>query len=52
MRVEVEGYEVLEKVVTKSGNGGHLSVPIAWLGRRCKVILLEDADQSIQAGSA
>mgnify|MGYP000855883823 CR=1 FL=1 len=49
MRVEIEGYEVLEKVVTKSGNGGHLSVPIAWLGCRCKVILLDPSNCALQS---
>ena len=35
------GYEMLEKDVTKSGNSGRIYVPIQWIGKKVKVILLE-----------
>jgi len=44
IKMEITGYQVLEKRVMKHGNGAHLLVPVAWVGRRCKIILLEDAD--------
>ncbi|MDP2934803.1 MAG: DUF2080 family transposase-associated protein [bacterium] len=42
-RVEVQlfGYEMLEKQVNKSGNSGRVYVPVDWVGKRVKVILLE-----------
>ncbi len=41
MKIEVEGYEALEKVVTASGNSGRIYAPSAWIGKRVKLILLE-----------
>ena len=37
----IEGYEVLEKTVVKSGNSGAAPVPKSWRGKRVKVVLLE-----------
>src|SRR5665647_1206942 len=36
IKMEITGYQVLEKRVMKHGNGAHLLVPVAWVGRRCK----------------
>lgn len=47
MKMEIEGYQAIEKTAIKHGNGAHILVPLAWVGRRCKVILLEDADQPL-----
>lgn len=41
MRVEVEGYEAIEKIVKPGGNSGRVYVPIDWLDCRVKVIRLE-----------
>jgi CO/xanthine dehydrogenase Mo-binding subunit len=35
------GYEMLEKEVTKSGNSGRVYVPIDWIGKTVKIILIE-----------
>jgi len=35
------GYEILEKKVTKSGNSGRVYVPVEWIGKKVKIILLE-----------
>jgi len=44
-RKEVEcvliGYELLEKEVAKSGNSGRVYVPIDWIGKKVKIILIE-----------
>ena len=41
MRVEVEGYEAIEKIVKPAGNSGRVYVPIDWLTCRVKIIRLE-----------
>ena len=41
MRIEIAGYEVLEKTATKTGCTAHVTVPIGWLGKKVKVVLLE-----------
>ena len=41
MRVEVEGYEAIEKIVKPGGNSGRVYVPIDWLNCRVKVIRLD-----------
>lgn len=35
------GFEMLEKQVTKSGNSGRVYVPVEWIGKRVKIILVE-----------
>lgn len=40
-KIQLEGYEMLEKQVNKSGNSGRVYVPIEWVGKRVKIILIE-----------
>ena len=39
-KIQLTGYEMLEKQVNKSGNSGRVYVPIEWIGKRVKIILL------------
>ena len=41
VKLELTGYEMLEKLVNRSGNSGRVYVPIEWIGKRVKVILIE-----------
>lgn len=40
-KIELTGYEMLEKTVNKSGNSGRVYVPIEWVNKKVKIILLE-----------
>lgn len=40
-KIQLSGYEMLEKQVNKSGNSGRVYVPVEWIGKRVKVVLLE-----------
>lgn len=40
-RIQLTGFEMLEKQVNKSGNSGRVYVPVEWIGKRVKVVLLE-----------
>lgn len=40
-KIQLSGFEMLEKQVNKSGNSGRVYVPIEWIGKRVKIILLE-----------
>ena len=40
-KIQLTGYEMLEKKVNKSGNSGRVYVPIEWIGKTVKIILLE-----------
>ena len=40
-KIQLSGFEMLEKQVNKSGNSGRVYVPVEWIGKRVKVILLE-----------
>ena len=40
-RIQVTGFEMLEKQVNQSGNSGRVYVPIEWVGKRVKIILVE-----------
>ncbi|HLC96412.1 MAG TPA: DUF2080 family transposase-associated protein [Candidatus Nanoarchaeia archaeon] len=39
--IRLTGFEMLEKRVNKSGNSGRVYVPVEWIGKRVKVVLLE-----------
>ncbi len=41
VKLELIGYEMLEKQVNKSGNSGRVYVPIEWIGKKVKIILIE-----------
>jgi len=40
-KIELTGFEMLEKKVNKSGNSGRVYVPIEWIGKKVKIILVE-----------
>ena len=40
-KIQLTGFEMLEKQVNKSGNSGRVYVPVEWIGKRVKVVLLE-----------
>ena len=40
-KIELTGYEMLEKQVRKSGNSGRVYVPIGWISKKVKIILIE-----------
>ena len=38
---QIDGYEVIIKTVTDAGSSGKLYVPVAWIGKKVKVIRTE-----------
>jgi len=40
-KIQLTGFEMIEKQVNKSGNSGRVYVPVEWIGKRVKVVLLE-----------
>ena len=40
-KIKLMGFEMLEKQVNKSGNSGRVYVPVEWVGKKVKIILLE-----------
>lgn len=41
MKIEMEGYEVVEKKAVKGGNSARIYVPKKWEGKRVKAVLIE-----------
>lgn len=41
MKIEIEGYGVVEKTAVKGGNSARIYVPKQWEGKKVKAILLE-----------
>jgi len=41
VKIQLTGFEVIEKPVNKSGNSGRVYVPAEWIGKKVKVILIE-----------
>jgi len=46
IRVTIEGYEVVEKVVKGSGSSGRVYLPKSWIGKKVKIILIEPVDNT------
>lgn len=40
-KIQLSGFEMLEKQVNKSGNSGRVYVPVEWIGKKVKIILIE-----------
>ena len=40
-KIQLTGYEMLEKRVSRSGDSGRVYVPANWIGKRVKIILVE-----------
>lgn len=40
-KIQLTGFEMLEKQVNQSGNSGRVYVPVEWVEKRVKIILIE-----------
>ncbi len=40
-KIQLTGFEMLEKQVNQSGNSGRIYVPVEWIGKRVKIVLIE-----------
>jgi putative transposon-encoded protein len=45
MEVNTSAFQVIDKTVRSIGNSGGVLVPKKWVGRRVKVLLLEEVDE-------
>ena len=41
MKIEVVAYQVIEKIVKSGENSGRVYVPVDWIGKRVKILLVE-----------
>jgi putative transposon-encoded protein len=41
MKIEMMGYEVVEKVAMPSGNSSRIYLPVHWKGKRVRAVRLE-----------
>jgi len=41
MKITLDAYQVIEKVVKPGGNSGRVYVPNEWINKRVKIILME-----------
>lgn len=41
MRISLDAYQVIEKVVRAGGNSGRVYVPKEWIDKRVKIVLVE-----------
>ncbi len=41
MKIELEGFEAVEKIAVKGGNSSRIYVPKKWEGKKVKAILIE-----------
>ena len=41
MKIEMRGYEVVEKIAVKGGNSSRIYVPKKWEGKKVRAVLIE-----------
>ena len=41
IKIEMEGYEVVEKTAAKGGNSARIYVPKKWEGKKVRAVLIE-----------
>lgn len=52
MKFEIEGEDMLTKTVGRGGiSSGRINVPVEWIGRRVRVILMKEGSDSYTEGS-
>lgn len=51
MEIKINAYQIIEKTVKPSGNSGRVYVPINWVGKKVKVVLLEPLPEEILNGN-
>ena len=41
MKIETQGYEVIEKIAVRGGNSARIYVPKKWEGKKVRAVLIE-----------
>lgn len=41
IKMQMEGYEVIEKIAERGGNSARIYVPKKWIGKKVRVVLIE-----------
>jgi len=41
MKIEMQGFEVVEKIAMKGGNSSRIYVPKKWEGKKVRAVLIE-----------
>jgi len=41
MKINMEGYEVVEKIAERGGNSARIYVPKKWVGKKVRAVLIE-----------
>ena len=41
MKIEMNGYEVVEKIAVKGGNSARIYVPKKWEGKKVRAVLID-----------
>ena len=50
MEIKINAYQIIEKTVKNSGNSGRVYVPVDWVGKKVKVVLLESLQSESSNG--
>lgn len=45
MKIEVKGYQAIERRVKDAGTTGRIYLPKAWINKQVKIVLLESASE-------
>lgn len=48
----LDGYAVLDKRADRGGNSGRVYVPKSWIGRRVRIVLMEDGEADDESRKA
>jgi len=45
MEIKLQAFDTREKIVTATGNSGHVILPKEWIGKHVKVLLIEPLEK-------
>lgn len=51
MEIKINAYQIIEKTVKPSGNSGRVYVPVDWVDKKVKVVLLEPLEDERSSGN-
>lgn len=51
MEIKINAYQIIEKTVKPSGNSGRVYVPVDWVNKKVKVVLLDPLEDERSSGN-
>ncbi|MDP2795975.1 MAG: DUF2080 family transposase-associated protein [Methanoregula sp.] len=51
MEIKINAYQIIEKIVKPSGHSGRVYVPVDWVNKKVKIVLLDPLEDNRSSGN-